>query len=88
MKWRAEVPVGSAWLSPLQIDIAVTLNINTQTSKVANKGKGTHTRPTHRFHPLKFRVGLFTQKMKMHLFGNDVIFCHRVSQYQIIVNSR
>jgi len=28
----------------------------------------------HRFHPVKFRVGLFTQKRLMHLFGNDVIF--------------
>jgi len=34
---------------------------------------------THRFHPLKFWVGLFTQKMKMQHFGNDVIFRHRVS---------
>ena len=28
----------------------------------------------HRFHPVKFWVGLFTQNMKMQLFGNDVIF--------------
>jgi len=33
----------------------------------------------HRFHPVKFSVGLFTQKMKMHLLGNDVIFRHRMS---------
>ena len=29
---------------------------------------------THRCHLVKFWVGLFTQKMKMQLFGNDVIF--------------
>jgi len=29
---------------------------------------------THRFHSVKFWVGLFSQKMKMQLFGNDVIF--------------
>jgi len=29
---------------------------------------------THCFHPVKFWVGLFTQKMQMQLFGNDVIF--------------
>ena len=34
---------------------------------------------TPRFHPLKFSVGLFIHKMKMHLFGNDIIFRHRVS---------
>jgi len=26
--------------------------------------------------------------MKMHLFGNDVIFRHRMSVYPIIVNNR
>jgi len=31
-------------------------------------------RVTHRFHPVKFWVSLFTQKMKMQLFENDVIF--------------
>jgi len=29
---------------------------------------------THCFHPVKFWVGLFIQKMKMQFFGNDVIF--------------
>ena len=29
---------------------------------------------THHFHLLKFWVGLFTWKIKMQLFGNDVIF--------------
>ena len=43
---------------------------------------------TLRFHPVKFWVGLFTQKMKMQLFGNDVFFPHRVSQCPIIVNNR
>ena len=40
---------------------------------------------THRFHAVKFWVGLFTQKMKMQLFRNDVIFRHRVSQCPIII---
>ena len=31
-------------------------------------------RVTHRFHPVKFWVSLFTQKMKMQLFENDFIF--------------
>jgi len=34
---------------------------------------------THHFYPVKFSVGLFTQKMKMQLFGNDISFRHRVS---------
>ena len=29
---------------------------------------------THRFCPLKFWIGLFTQKMIMQIFGNDVFF--------------
>jgi len=29
---------------------------------------------THRFHPVKFLVGLIIQKMKMELIGNYVIF--------------
>ena len=33
---------------------------------------------THRFHPVKFWVGLFTQKMKMQFFINDDIYRHRV----------
>jgi len=33
-------------------------------------------------------VGLFTKKINMQLFGNDVIFPHRVYQYPIIVNNR
>jgi len=40
---------------------------------------------THRFHPVKFCVGLFTQKTKMQLFGNDVIFPHRVSQCPVMI---
>jgi len=52
IKWQAEEPVGPARLSLLQIDIAGKLNINTQTSKVANKEKGKHS--THRFHYLEF----------------------------------
>jgi len=44
---------------------------------------------THRFHSVKFSVSLFTQKIKMQLFGNDVMFSSlRVSQCSIIVNNR
>ena len=38
---------------------------------------------TYRFYPVKFWVGLFSQKMQMHLFGNDVIF----SSSRVVVSS-
>jgi len=43
---------------------------------------------THRFHPVKFWVGLFTQKMKCSFSAWRHFFPHRVSQCPIIVNNR
>ena len=57
----------------LAVHIHTYLPIFVHLSYISSNGVNFST-STHRFHLVKFWVGLFTQKMKMQLFGNDVIF--------------